>query len=464
MMRGGSVITKRYLAAGSCLAALLLFPCQGAAQGRGKFGIETLDGRRFSPEPPWKVQDEGEFLNVAGSRLRKEQIKSVSGLGPVSVLDVFRHRERKLKEGDADVAAWRALAAFTVGHDLLPEAHRCFSEVLRRSPGDEAVKKAIQSSKWAKAWWDAAEKEFVVNAKRIEAEGRAHFVAPKGDDTAAGTKNAPWASLRRAWEQARPGDVIFLRGGECRWKRRVELRGGGGAPGRPVTIAAYPGEKVVLRSNVLFWNSSAHFRVIGIEFAGASLSLRDASFADIVGCHIHHYGGAYHGIGTAGGGRRIRLINNHVHHCGRPGNNLDHGIYIGGGTNVLLRGNRVHDNAAYGIHIYSESGRGKGYVIRVRVEGKEAYNQRPRAGIIAAGQVDDVTIRGNHLHNSSCGIQIAYRAGLTRVEDNRIENCNIGIRLLGLREPTTVLREPTVVGSNSFRNCKPKIEGPPKFR
>lgn len=42
------------------------------------------------------------------------------------------------------------------------------------------------------------------------------FVAGNGNDQAAGTISAPLRTIRRGYEQARPGDTIFLREGVYR--------------------------------------------------------------------------------------------------------------------------------------------------------------------------------------------------------------------------------------------------------
>lgn len=39
------------------------------------------------------------------------------------------------------------------------------------------------------------------------------FVAPNGDDAAAGTLEKPLAGLQKAQELASPGDIVWLRGG-----------------------------------------------------------------------------------------------------------------------------------------------------------------------------------------------------------------------------------------------------------
>lgn len=82
--------------------------------------------------------------------------------------------------------------------------------------------------------------------------GRTFFVAPDGEDADnpdRGSVLRPFATLPQAFRQAGPGDTILLRGGlygfagsHTGWL----LAHHGGEPGRPITVANYPGETPVL--------------------------------------------------------------------------------------------------------------------------------------------------------------------------------------------------------------------------
>jgi hypothetical protein len=47
----------------------------------------------------------------------------------------------------------------------------------------------------------------------------AYYVAPNGNDSAAGTQAAPWASIAHAQAVARPGDTVYFRGGTYAYTR-----------------------------------------------------------------------------------------------------------------------------------------------------------------------------------------------------------------------------------------------------
>ncbi|MFQ5810307.1 MAG: right-handed parallel beta-helix repeat-containing protein [Armatimonadota bacterium] len=408
----------------------------------------TFDGPLYEG-PQVQIRDDGEFIEVAGQRFSKSSVKTMSGLGPISGLDVYAHRERALRrEQPTGAGAWLQLAQFCVAQDLAPEARACFEKVLTLDPDAEqaaAARSGIEGLAWDPAWWEADDEQFRLDADALEQAGTARFIAPGGDDAAGdGTREHPWASLQHAWRQAKPGHVLLLREGEYDWDRRVEFRGGGGEPGAPVTIAAYPGETVRLKSGLHFWRQAAHFRVIDLKVE-AAIGLRDADFADVVRCEVFH-AGAYHGIGTMGRCRRVRILDCHVHHNGRTGTNLDHGIYIGAGTNVLVRGNTIHDNAAYGIHVFSENWRGKGIVTRVVAEDNDVWGHGFRGGLIAANLVTDVVFRGNTVHDNGLGVAVVYSPGHVRVEDNDIADNDLGLRIGKLRETATIR-------ANRLRDC-----------
>ncbi|WP_371539807.1 right-handed parallel beta-helix repeat-containing protein [Streptomyces sp. NBC_00466] len=93
-------------------------------------------------------------------------------------------------------------------------------------------------------------------------EQKTFFVATNGKDSNRGTKAAPFATLEKArdvirtWRRSAPGRAaqpvtVFLRGGTYRRTRSFTLEAqDSGAPGRPVTYAAYHGEQVRLVGGV----------------------------------------------------------------------------------------------------------------------------------------------------------------------------------------------------------------------
>jgi len=80
-----------------------------------------------------------------------------------------------------------------------------------------------------------------------------YHVAPQGDDAAAGTPEAPWRTPHRALAAdpgVQPGDTVFLHAGGYDLAQPLVLTPAhSGTEDAPVTIAAWPGDRVVLRGS-----------------------------------------------------------------------------------------------------------------------------------------------------------------------------------------------------------------------
>ncbi|MBO5596449.1 MAG: right-handed parallel beta-helix repeat-containing protein [Bacteroidales bacterium] len=66
---------------------------------------------------------------------------------------------------------------------------------------------------------------------------RCMYVAPDGDDSAAGTADAPWRSIQKAFDAAGPGSTIILRGGVYAVDYTLTLSRSG-ERGNPITVKA----------------------------------------------------------------------------------------------------------------------------------------------------------------------------------------------------------------------------------
>lgn len=84
-----------------------------------------------------------------------------------------------------------------------------------------------------------------VTAVDLALETAAYYVSPTGDDAAAGTKAAPFATIKKAAELAQPGQLVYLRGGTYSAITKISLTRAGTAT-TPIRIRAYPGEHPVL--------------------------------------------------------------------------------------------------------------------------------------------------------------------------------------------------------------------------
>jgi uncharacterized repeat protein (TIGR02059 family) len=75
--------------------------------------------------------------------------------------------------------------------------------------------------------------------------GTTYYVSPTGNDAAAGTFAAPWATWSRAMTAVYPGDIVYFRGGVYPISAHIYLTSDytrSGTHGHPISYMAYPGE------------------------------------------------------------------------------------------------------------------------------------------------------------------------------------------------------------------------------
>ncbi len=85
---------------------------------------------------------------------------------------------------------------------------------------------------------------FLISAGANFASGRNYYVAPGGNDASPGDKTRPLATIARGAARLKPGDTLYLRAG--RYQTPAVIRNLSGTEQEPITIAAYPREKVIL--------------------------------------------------------------------------------------------------------------------------------------------------------------------------------------------------------------------------
>lgn len=103
-----------------------------------------------------------------------------------------------------------------------------------------------------------------------------YYVAPDGDDAAAGTRAAPFATIKKAAELAQPGQLVYVRGGTYLATTKISLTRAGSAE-TPIRIRAYPGERPVLDVSATAGTSQdavsisgSFYHLRGLEIVGAA--------------------------------------------------------------------------------------------------------------------------------------------------------------------------------------------------
>ncbi len=280
--------------------------------------------------------------------------------------------------------------------------------------------------------------------------GPTYWVATDGNDAAAGSSDAPWATLQKAADTVPPGSTVYVDGGT--YAQRVDIHVSG-EPGRPITFAPAPGETAVLdgsslevpagQSAMIGVDSQRYVTIQGFEITGYG---SDASGHVPIGIlitgasdHVHIAGNVVHDLGTTFKGRN----GGDAHGIGVFGTTSDHpiaGVEIldnelanltlgssealvvnGNVTDFLVQGNRVHDTNNIGIDVIGFEGtapdptvdQARDGIVRgntvwnVDSYGNPAYgNDRSADGIYVDGG-RDVLIEGNVVHDINIGIELA---------------------------------------------------------
>src|ERR1700712_5623725 len=202
------------------------------------------------------------------------------------------------------------------------------------------------------------------------------FVASDGDDAAAGSMLAPFATRERAQEAAAPGDTVWIRGGEYHFSGTTRTVGvsftKSGAADKPIKYFAYadeipifdlfdvkPQERVTGLDVRCNW---IHLR--GLEVRGVrQLIVGDSWGVRVRGDHnvlerLHVHDNEAPGVFIASGASNL-VLNSDSHNNYDPleggGNGDGFGCHSDGGDNVL-RGCRSWSNSDDGFDFINAPG------------------------------------------------------------------------------------------------------------
>jgi MYXO-CTERM domain-containing protein len=173
----------------------------------------------------------------------------------------------------------------------------------------------------------------------FSAAGLAHaadfYVAPTGSDSAAGTMDAPFATLQKGHDSASAGDTVWLRGGTYKPTKQIKLSKSGQSDTNRIKFFAYAGEKPVIDfSGYVSTNKAADTPALLVT--GNWLHLKGFEIANVpVGASGDHSISALRSEGASN--NTFELLN--IHHTFGPG------LFISKGTggNLILNVDS-HDN------------------------------------------------------------------------------------------------------------------------
>jgi Right handed beta helix region len=256
------------------------------------------------------------------------------------------------------------------------------------------------------AVWPVGAKEIYVDKDGVAGAGC--------NDRNAGTKNAPVCSCTAGTALLSSGDTLYLRGGTyqggppeyCYWYADPSsgyppVIPSGQSWATATTIAAYPGERVVLQGGgfTLGWNvvpAESYLIFDRLHIENGYLTFNSTDHTEDDGTEhcfpgprtTHHirfqngslyqsvdFAGAYPesatpGIMIGGCGNHIEFLNNDLYNAGggTAGQNCadPYGCYAAyvNFKASIFDGNRIYDNAGYGLHLFSsDHGPGSGHII-----------------------------------------------------------------------------------------------------
>ena len=285
-----------------------------------------------------------------------------------------------------------------------------------------------------------------------------YFLSPNGSDSAPGTKQSPWFSINHAVRNSQPGDTIYMLGGTYQYNEVWIQPGQGGANGLYKTLMAYPGETVVMNTQITV--NCEYMRIVGLHF-NLPENIRVVGW-DAPSNHVHLLDNNFSGRQPRYGAIEFRgnygiIEGNRIEINGNEGESQDHGIYVTSGEYNTVRNNYVSGTFGYGIHIYDErkdgdDPNGYKYIRNLVVENNFVEGSRLRSGMIVDRRdnvrIENLTIRNNiFVRNNHVGLLIRKVDGTVTVFNNTFYNN--GLQQLNLGEGSN---DPVIVFADVRNN------------
>jgi Right handed beta helix region len=290
------------------------------------------------------------------------------------------------------------------------------------------------------------------------AESATYFVSPTGSNANPGNEALPFLTLNYAVTQLQPGDTLYVRAGTYP-ESLINQIPSGTSWEAPVTIAAYPGETVILQP------PSGHHVVELHGLTKNYIVLKNLKLdGALVRSHVvrigytprqpnstaHHIrldgvevmNGKSQGILVTAKSHHCEFIDLNVHHNGSD--KRDHGLYLQGSFHVVYRGSYAY-NKSYGIHAYGAGSDNTFIGARIHHNriGVQSTHDRNRwinnlvyanttGGIITNNGDDAKYLHNTVVFNGRWGININYRyVARAQLINNIVYGNTWGIRDVG---------------------------------
>lgn len=259
-----------------------------------------------------------------------------------------------------------------------------------------------------------------------DTSGRIFYVSPAGNNNAAGTLAAPFATVSHAVTVVAAGDTIVLANGtyaEDVWMTQS------GAPGRYITLrAANPGMA----------------KLVGPVGSYSALAMANVGWVRVQGLDVQAHLG--HGI-ESNNSHHIQLVGNTCHDCGGSGISLEAGDYYLVEANAVFRNASTNVHQTSGISIYQARAFDAAAGFHIVIRRNLVHSNVESAAVVAAHSEGNGIILDD-FHNSQGGATAGNYSGNTLVENN-IVAFNGGDGIAAYESDNVTVRHNTVAFNNT---------------
>ena len=293
------------------------------------------------------------------------------------------------------------------------------------------------------------------------AAGNIYYTATTGLDGNAGTLTSPFKTIAKGASVLKPGDKLYIRGGTY-VESLVNSVPSGTSWTSPVTLAAYPGETVVVQASgsvVVRINSSVGYIIFdGLIFDAARQAGPVVYLDNLYGSgtphHIRFQNGEIKNAANSDGvlieasytdpqPNYNEFINMKIHDNGSSV--LHHGIYMHSSHN-LVTGCDIYNNSGFGVQIYHDNA-ASGINTSYNTLSGNKLHDNVASGTVLAGGVGNLAYN-NLIWNNRGGILVDYSASNTGIYYNTIYANNAGGGVAGIRLGSNVSASNTTIRDN----------------
>jgi len=267
---------------------------------------------------------------------------------------------------------------------------------------------------------------------------------------------SPGESIAAKIVLLRPGDTLLIKAGT--YKETLNLPALKGTQAAPIVIKAERGAvlEAASRDGIFFDNGAGASWVVidGLRITGArraGILLNDSDHVTLR--NLICVGNATWQIHT----RKSDYIT--VENCDLSGSTMQHGIYFSSTDHPVARNNRIHDNAACGIHMNGEKNEGgDGLITGGVIENNRIHGNGFRGGgsAINMASAEKTVVRNNLIYSNGaggivlCAGDIGHAGSANEIYNNTVYfrpgEGRFGLQLTSGTKDTTVMNNIFVGG------------------